>query len=114
MYILEPDGEVFGEPGKSVTLKCPIQEGTTTNLSLVTREWKTRVPNNATEYEVMASLTTRGKTVLSNYSLKPNRMWISSLAGDLTLRDLKSEDAGIYRCSFLGFSDKILRLSISG
>ena len=60
-----------------------------------------------------------GKLVMMNSEIKyKNTTYdntsISSPDGDLIIRNLRFEDAGVYQCRFPGSGDKSIKLSVRG
>ena len=102
---------VIGILGHPITLRCPAVS-TSSNASLSNKAWfRGTVPNSGA---TMARLVTKGFDVEFNHSYHHEKMWISSLDGDLTIRNLKPEDTGFYTCHFAGVESHTIHLSVTG
>ena len=96
-----------GVRGKSVTLRCPI-DSSDDNMMRRIKDWFKEDTR-----ESIARLITRNSNIRHTVTSSED-MLISYPEGDLTIQNLRHEDAGVYICHFTGSVQKKIRLLVTG
>ena len=96
--------------GHDNTLRCPV-DSPSAGADRSVKAWF-RGPVSNTEAFV-ARLITSGGRVEYNYTVD-EKMWISSVDGELFIQNLTLEDVGFYTCYFTGSKEQTIKLYVRG
>ena len=102
-----PANAMTGVRGNSVTLRCPIDPSDDNML------WRSKDWFKVGIRESIARLITRNSSI-RHIVTSSEDMLISYPDGDLTIQNLRHEDAGVYICRFTGSRHKKIRLLVTG
>ena len=97
----------------SVTLRCPV-EATWDNKGLNRKLWYRG--NDTSDHKMVAEMILHNSNVITNctYGERSEYMWFSTIDGDLNIRNLSFEDAGLYTCHFSRYKHETIQLSVKG
>ena len=97
----------------SLTLRCPL-EAIWDNRGEIRQLWYRG--SDTTDQKMVAEMLIYNSSVIKNrtFGERSEYMWFSSIDGDLNIRNLSFEDAGLYTCHLSGYKHETIELSVKG
>ena len=96
-----------------MTLRCPV-ESIWDNKGVNRNFWYRG--NDTSDHKIVAAMSMHNSNVITNrtFGERSEYMWFSNIDGDLNIRNLSFEDAGLYTCHLSGYKHETIELSVKG
>ena len=97
----------------SLTLRCPV-EAIWDNRGEIRQLWYRG--SDTSDQKIVAEMLIYNSSVVKNrtFGERSEYMWFSSIDGDLNIRSLSFEDAGLYTRHLSGYNHESIQLSVKG